>query len=110
VYAYRFPAGRFTYAEWLAAYRLFVDEDRATEMAQYAASISPDDHNASIGETDLIYLSLVSEAVARRVNEFREELRRTRSPEARKIGDELDDRWERMRAFFRGRIGRADSE
>lgn len=104
---YPFPIGRFSKAEWLAAYRLWLDEADAERQAASNAAITPEDaERVSISEVDLAYLSFVSGDLAARVDQFRKDVtwRAFVSLDDRGIAEENEAEWEALRAHLRKSI------
>jgi hypothetical protein len=105
---YPFPIGRFSKAEWLAAYRLWLDDADAEREAASCAAITPEEaERVSISEVDLIYLSFVSEDLAARVEQFRREVtaRENVPLDDRGIAEEEEAEWEELRAHLRKGLG-----
>ena len=108
---YPFPIGRFSEAEWLAAYRLWLDEADAEREAASNSAIMPEEaERVSISEVDLAYLSFVSEDLTARVDQFRKEVtRRANVPlDDRGIAEASEVEWEELCAHLRKSIRRQD--
>lgn len=105
-----FPLGRFTEAEWLAAYRQFLSDEEATGHAADLSMITEDNAwRIDISEVDLAYLSLVSADLSDRVARYRRDVYAANgdvSVEDRGLAGRRELRWEQLRAELRKRLER----
>ena len=99
-----FPFGRFSEAEWLAAYRLCLAEADAVREAAWNAAVTADQaETIRISEVDLAFLSLLSTELADRVAAFRHEcIARSFVPmDDIGIADAREKEWEQLREQLR---------
>jgi hypothetical protein len=73
--AYPFPRGKFSESEWRASFSLFMSQADAEAEARDRANIGANEaERTTISEVDLAYLSLVSDDLAKRVDDYRREV------------------------------------
>jgi hypothetical protein len=102
-----FPVGRFTEREWYVAYRFILDEEDARREARYNAGVTqPGTDTIDIMETDLALLSLVSDDVAARVDDYRREIYSMLAlMDNAEVMAARETHWEELRSHLRRTFG-----